>query len=119
MDSTEMDGINAILALDCSLVAGDFHQEVVGHYRNGGVMVDTSTVPDGFLPYETGVEHPAYHGGAMIIVGAYATREEALAGQHTWVERLTQGELPETIEAKANCALAIMAGTEGRVFDRE
>ena len=66
----------------------------VGQYNKNGVFVDTSKVTDADKPYETGIEHPLFNGGVMIIVEYYDTVEQATEGQEKWVKLLTGVDLP-------------------------
>jgi hypothetical protein len=65
-------------------------------------MVDTCAVSDVPEPYETAIAHEDYgngSGGGMVIVEAYQTRDEALAGHKRWIEIMTTTQ-PEYLEQK-------------------
>lgn len=51
------------------------------------------------MPYETGVEHPLYNNGRMIIITSYRTEDEAKVGHERCVGlfSLSDEELPDII----------------------
>lgn len=76
------------------------------HSDDGMRMVSTVRVSDGAKPFETAFEHPEYNDGGMIIVEAYETREDALAGHGRWLKIMLDGPLPDEITdcCNAECA---------------
>jgi len=93
----------------------------VDHYERDGVMVDTSRVFDGGLPFETGVAHPQYNGGLVMILEAYRTRDEARIGHRRWVSVMTGLEPPERLEDCYNAASArlLKAMGEKLIYNRK
>lgn len=83
-------------------------------------IIDTARVNDGTHPIETAVMHPEYNGGKCVIVEAYDTETEALAGHDKWVSIMTQSELPGALTDCANSEISQMVGIFGgpMVFSR-
>lgn len=86
-----------------------------------GRMVSTAAVTDGKHPYETAIEHSEYAKGNMIIVEAYNTREEAVAGHARWVTTITKGPLPKEIKDCLNSGVSQLSSAAGNnyTFKRE
>lgn len=61
--------------------------------ENGG-CIDTCSVTDSTVSYETAAKHPDYNNGAWIIVAEYATANEAADGHDYWVDRMLTEPLP-------------------------
>ena len=76
---------------------GNYEERKVALYQDGDFVVDTCAVNDGAYLYETAVKHPAYNGGKWVIVEAYDSQEEALAGHGRWVVTMTGAELPDKL----------------------
>ena len=57
--------------------------------------VSTCTVTDGKVEYETAIAHEDFNDGQLVIVGMYATKEEALRGHAAWVHTLETNTLPD------------------------
>lgn len=66
-------------------------------------MVSTARVSDGYQPYETAFKHPDYNDGAMVIVEAYDTKEEAQTGHKKWLKIMLEGPLPDFLKDARNC----------------
>ena len=84
----------------------NYEERCIGTYTKDGVFVDTARVTDTQKPYETGIEHPLYNDGVMIIVEYYDTKEDAAKGQERWVKLLTSEELPSQIVDVSTCMAA-------------
>ena len=94
---------------------GNYEQRKVARYEEGELVIDTCSVTDGNKPYETAVAHPQYDNREFIIVDAYDTREESLAGHENWVSKMTTEPLPNELVDCLNsdvAKLANMAGVE-------
>lgn len=83
------------------------------HSADGKRMVSTVAVSDGAKPFETAFEHPEYNEGSMVIVEAYDTREEALAGHGRWLKVMLDGPLPDEITDCCNAQIGEMAAAFG------
>jgi hypothetical protein len=98
---------------------GNHTHRCVESFKNKavGLVVDTSRVSDGTLPFETGVKHPRYNSGKFVIVEAYATRDESRIGQRKWVD-IMRGPLPDKLVdcRNSHIAKALQIKTE---FPRE
>ena len=79
------------------LLADPYEQRKVARYDAIWGFVSTASVNDGAQPYETAVEHPDYNEGDMVIVQAYDSKEEAIAGHNQWVTRMTHDPLPPAL----------------------
>jgi hypothetical protein len=84
---------------DFILDIGNYESRRVGRWDSecGKKMVSTAAVSDGDHPYETAFKHPEYNGGGMVIVEAYDSRSDALAGHERWVKTMTDGPLPDVL----------------------
>jgi len=102
-------------------MAYNHEERCVGTYDKDGVFVDTSLVTDAHKPYETGIEHPLYNDGVMIIVEYYDTKEDAAEGHERWVKLLTSKELPSQIVDVSSCmAMNLIRGLDGeQVYERQ
>ncbi len=87
----------------------------VGRWDNdeGTRMVSTAKVNDGAKPFETAFKHERYNGGAMVIVEAYDSREEALAGHARWEAIMVNGPLPDELRDCANSEIGQMCDAFG------
>jgi hypothetical protein len=91
-------------------------------FQNEDVLVDTCAVSDGFKLYETAVGHYLYNDGSLIIVGAYETRLEAIAGHAYWVRTMTDNPLPPFLRVCTNDilnSLAIAIDGETKYYKKE
>ncbi len=89
---------------------GNYEQRKVAEpYKEGGLLVSTCKVSDGKDPYETGVEHPLYNAGKIIIVQSYKSKEKALAGHSAWIKKMTADILPSALVDCCNSAISILA----------
>lgn len=69
-------------------------------------MVSTACVSDGQQPYETAFQHPDYNDGEMVIVEAYDTKDQAIAGHERWLKIMQTDPLPDHLEDCANSEIA-------------
>lgn len=82
-------------------------------------FISTIRVTDGRQPYETAVAHSAYRdAGKMVVVQAYDTLEQAVAGHAAWVSIITAEDLPEQLEdcCNAECAQILQVVSGGSVI---
>lgn len=86
--------------------AGNYESRKVGRFQKGDIFVSTVYVSDGKEPYETGIGHPDYNDGNLVIVQAYPNIEKAKKGQEKWVKIMTSRELPESLEDCANAEIS-------------
>jgi hypothetical protein len=86
----------------------NYESRKVGRWDNddGTRMVSTASVSDGIREFETAFKHPDYNEGNSIIVEAYDTKDEALAGHEYWVKVMTDGPLPDELVDCANAHTA-------------
>ena len=77
-------------------MADDYEERKVARFEKsfGGkgknqIIVDTCSVTDSDLPYETGISDARYNNGKWIIVEMYSTKKEAKIGHRKWVELIT------------------------------
>lgn len=91
-----------------------YEQRNVDYYHKGKLDIDTSEVPDGSSPFETGIRHPDYNYGEWIIVEAYNNRENAQSGHNRWVESMAI--LPDELTDCANSFL--VQCLEKQTFER-
>lgn len=76
----------------------NYESRKVGRDEFDWGFVSTCSVPDGDHLYETGVSHDKFReDGNLIIVEAYDTKEDAIAGHKKWVKVMTSQELPEEL----------------------
>lgn len=73
---------------------GNYEARKVGRDNFDWGFVSSCRVSDGAKPYETAVKHSRYRSDGMVIVEAYETKEEALAGHKKWVKKMTGKKLP-------------------------
>ncbi len=94
---------------------GNYQSRKVGRWDNddGSMMVSTCSVTDGERPYETAFKHPEYNNGLMVIVEAYASREDAEAGHAKWVDVMTNGPLPNELVDCMNSTVSALCGAFG------
>lgn len=117
------DLINAIQSLSNAVEGANNHDErCVARLENpdARLLVSTVRVNDGDHPYETAIAHPEYNRGAMVIVEAYDTREEAAAGHERWVAAMTAPTLPESLADCRNSYISqlVFDGPEEGVYVR-
>ncbi len=87
-------------------MAGTYESRKVGNNMVKGSRVSTCLVTDGSKQYETAIRDSLYRGGSLIIVDSYDTHEEAEKGHASWLEKLTNNELPDTLVDCDNSGLA-------------
>lgn len=96
-----------------NLMGNHSERVVAPQYSKDGIFVDTALVTDSNKPYETGIEHPNYNDGIMIIVELYDTKEEAVTGHNKWIGILTADKLPETIKDVSTAGIAMLCDIGG------
>ena len=84
-------------------MANNYEERKVDNFTQGDIQVDTALINDSSKPYETGICHPAYNGGAWVIVELYNTKEEAQIGHDKWVKIMTSEVLPDTLKDVSTC----------------
>ena len=89
-------------------------------FLNEDMMIDTIRVSDGERSFETAISHFRYHDGKLVIVQAYDTWSEAVAGHESWIATMTRDPLPEYLRGAENDIfsqiLDLMEGEESNVF---
>jgi len=85
---------------------GSYEQRKVKNTKIKDGEVDTCAVTDSTKPFETGIKHVRYNGGAWIIVELYDTKEEAIKGHDKWVDTMEANQLPEQLNDVSTCAIA-------------
>ena len=97
------------------MAAGSYEERRVGRYddENVGLMVSTASVNDGAHPFETAVAHPEYNDGAMVIVEAYDTKEDAKVGHERWVTTMIAKELPKQLVDCCNSEVGQLSSAAG------
>lgn len=102
-------------------MANDYKERNVGNYKEGeDLIVDTSRVTDGALPYETGISSTDYKdlGDNWVIVEAYNSKEEALIGHEKWVKIMKENP-PEKLTDCYNAGIAEFAKAMDMEFSYE
>ncbi len=96
-------------------MADDYEDRKVDCWNNedGSQMVSTVAVSDGREPFETAVQHPAYHEGKMVIVECYPTKEDAQAGHDKWLNLVLADKLPITLIDCGNAQISQLIGAVG------
>ncbi len=87
---------------------GNYNQRKVANDSTDKYEIDTARVMDGVLPFETGIKDPRFRDGEWVIVEAYHTKTEALAGHAKWVKLMADGppaELTDCCNADAQSIL--------------
>lgn len=115
------DLLNAFQGISNALGDADNYDErCVARLENldARLLVSTARVSDGDRPYETAIAHPEYNHGAIVIVEAYDTREEAAAGHERWVAAMTASTRPEALTDCRNSYISKLAfdGPEEGVY---
>lgn len=93
-------------------MAGTLDSRKVDRNEYDWGFISTVSVNDGSEPYETAVKHTDYNDGAMVIVEAYGTKQEAADGHGRWVE--TMQNPPESLPECDNAAIAKLASVLGK-----
>lgn len=75
----------------------NYEQRKVARWEDEKRMVDTAEVNDGAKRYETAFQHPEYNNNETVIVEAYDTKDEAMAGHAKWLKVMLEGPLPDTL----------------------
>jgi hypothetical protein len=84
----------------------NYEDRKVARYDADWGFISTAFVTDADLDYETAVRHRDYNDGQLVIVEAYATREEAQAGHERWVATMSANELPESLRDNGRAGIA-------------
>lgn len=71
-------------------------------------VIDTAAVTDSAQPFETGIEHSRYNGGAWVIVELYDSKEEALVGHEKWVKTMSKKTLPKQLKDVSTSGAAML-----------
>jgi len=82
-------------------------------------VIDTCSVNDGHLPFETGIQSPKYNKGNWIIVEAYRTKKDAQKGHDKWVKVMSSIPLPEKLVDCSNSYIQSISGSEEFEFEGE
>lgn len=82
------------------------------------VLVSTIKAEDGLLPFETGISHPLYADGDIIIVEAYNDEELARKRHYFWVALLTQ-KPPKTLKRVHNEFVGLFAFLGDEEYTRD
>ena len=84
-------------------------------------FISTAKVSDGSQPYETGIAHPEYNDGKVIIVEAYDTKDQAKKGHKKWEKIMTNENLPDQLVDCQNAGIAQLCDAFGSslVFKRQ
>ena len=92
-------------------MVGTYEARKVGRYDDGPhKMVSTARVTDGKQEFETAFMHPEYNDGEMVIVEAYDTKADALAGHERWVTTMKNGPLPDELVSCLNSGISDFCG---------
>ena len=97
---------------------GNYEERAIAHFESEILIVDTCKVPDGVLPYETGISCPLYHENRWIIVDAYDSKKSALEGHDKWVKIMTSKTLPLQLKDCANSSTAVLFTPEELVYNK-
>lgn len=83
---------------------GTYEERKVDNFRNDLFCVDTVSVTDRDLPYETAISHKDFNNGDWIILGWRGTKEEAQEYHDEIVERFLNdnGEIETVTDAYDN-----------------
>lgn len=93
---------------------GNHEDRKVDRYHEGDLFVDTCAVSDSTKPFETGIEHPGYNNGNMVIVELYDTKEEAQKGHDKWLDLMLNNP-PTVLHNVSTCASASMLREIGKL----
>jgi hypothetical protein len=91
-----------------SIIYNNKDYKKIARYEDDTLIVDTGSVQDGVLPYETTVSHPEYNEGHMIVVEAYLTEPDALGGHAEWTDKMLHRK-PEYLEDVCNAHISRFA----------
>lgn len=85
-----------------------YENRKVARHETEALLVSTAKCNDGDCPYETAIRHADYNDDELVIVEAYRTKDEALAGHAKWVSVMTAEELPESLTDCRNSKISQM-----------
>lgn len=95
--------------------AENYEERKIGRFEKDGLFVSTVFATDtGF--YETGVAHPSYNDGAIIIVEEYDSKEAAENGHKKWIEKMTAKKLPKTLTDVSSAEFNRLVGNSNRKY---
>lgn len=99
-------------------MVGNYEIRKVANDTIGDAEIDTCSVTDGALRYETGITHPDYNEGGWIIVEAYPTRDKAVAGHARWVKKMSAKRLPKVLTDCQNAGITKFMTSKELTFPR-
>jgi len=82
----------------------NYEDRKLAQYREGDLYISTARVSDSIYPFETGIAHPAYNSGDIIVVENYNNKQLALIGHKKWVKIMTT-KLPEKLADVGGAAI--------------
>lgn len=87
-------------------MVNNYEMRKVAQYHNEKtkLYISTCAVNDSEANYETGIGHPEYNEGEIIVVDNYMTKEEAEKGHKKWVKKMTS-HLPESLSDVSQCGV--------------
>ena len=91
----------------------NYDSRKIDRYEKDDLMVSTVSIANGNKPYETGIGHPLYNDGKIIVVEAYDDEESAQEGHNKWVDIMTTDPLPLSLEDCCNAEIGQMARNIG------
>ena len=80
----------------------NYEERMVGRDDYSWGFISTCSVSNGVQPFETAVEHGNYNNAEIVVVEAYDTKEQALAGHARWVATMTTPPLPAKLKDCCN-----------------
>ena len=92
----------ALDSLSKTLEQPPYEERVVARYDTDTLLVDTAAVGDANRPFETAIKSPEYNDDKWIVVEAYDTRHDAVAGHDRWVATMKTEPLPPSLTDCAN-----------------
>ena len=100
---------------------GNYEARVVARFEKGKTLVSTAKVSDGRRPIETGIAHPDYNSGHIVVVQAYDDKATALKGHKQWVKTMTARRLPSKLVDCLNSEISQFCDGAGlaKVFPRK
>ena len=87
-------------------MADNYEERKIDRFKNDDMVIDTCSVNDGRLPYETGIAHKEYNEGKWIIVEAYSDKEFAQKGHEKWVLFMTGLKPPDFLQDCQNAEVS-------------
>ena len=85
---------------------GNYDSRRIGRYeKSDKELVSTARISDGKQPFETGIAHPDYNDGNIVIVEAYSTVEAAEEGHAKWESLMKANNLPDPLVDCCNAGI--------------